>query len=111
MPRPKYHCELNYIEMVWALVKQKLRRSCTYDFADLENRLPNLLDNEIPISSVRKFARYCYRFMSGYECGLQGGLLEYAMKKYSSHRTIPAHVIETLEREYEAKNSLKQSKK
>ena len=29
---PKYHCELNYIEMIWGWVKSYHRRTCTYNY-------------------------------------------------------------------------------
>lgn len=32
---PKFHCELNYIEMIWAYAKKFLRRRCTYNFNNL----------------------------------------------------------------------------
>ena len=97
---PKYHCELNFIEMVWGYVKSKLRRSCTFDFNDLQHALPNALDN-VPIQFVRRAARHCFRFMSGYRQGLEGPLLDYIMKKYTSHRRIPVLLPAKLE-EYEA---------
>ena len=51
---------------------------------------PKYLD-EVPISFVKKAARHCYRFMSGYRnTGFTSPLLDYIMRKYSSHRKIPA---------------------
>ena len=37
---PKFHCELNAIEMVWAYLKSYFRRNCPRDFDDLINRIP-----------------------------------------------------------------------
>lgn len=37
---PKYHCELNYIENVWAFLKAYLRKHCTYNFKDFKNKIP-----------------------------------------------------------------------
>jgi hypothetical protein len=48
----KYHCELNYIEMVWAWVKSHHRRNCTYNFKDLERDLPKTLTELMPLSFV-----------------------------------------------------------
>ena len=45
------------------------------------------------ISFVRKAARHCCRFMSGYRQGLDGPLLDYIMKKYSGHRRIPDIIL------------------
>jgi hypothetical protein len=93
---PKYHCELNYIEMVWAYMKSHLRKNCTYNFNDLHTKLPDVLENQISIAFIRRAARHCYRFMSGYRMGLEGPLLDYACKKYTSHRRIPDNVIQEL---------------
>jgi hypothetical protein len=57
---PKFYCEFNYIEMVWAYIKANLRRSCIL--------LPVELDT-IPIALFRSAARHCFRFMSGYRQG------------------------------------------
>ena len=54
---PKFHCELNFIEMLWGYVnKAKLRRMCTFRFSDLKKkrlRLPELLDR-IPLPLLRE---------------------------------------------------------
>lgn len=89
---PKFHCELNYIEMVWAYSKQYLRRQCTYSFPDLVAKLPDVLLDNVPVTFHRRALRHCFRFMSGYRQGLQGPLLDYVMKKYRSHREVPRFV-------------------
>ena len=86
---PKFHCELNYIEMIWAYAKIYLRRRCVFKFAGFEELLPNVLMS-IPISYFKRVARHCFRFMDGYRKGLTGSLLKYAVKKYRGHRMIPA---------------------
>ena len=40
--------------------------------------------------------------MSGYMEGLQGPLLDFTMKKYTSHRSIPTGVKALLEADYKA---------
>eukprot|EP01040_Poterioochromonas_malhamensis_P016810 gene16810-19178_t len=85
---PKFHCELNFIEMVWGYLKAKLRYLCTFSFQDLCDNVPKLLDSIQP-DLIIKFAQYCFRFMQGYRIGLHGPVLDYAMKKYKSHRRIP----------------------
>ena len=99
---PKYHCELNYIEMVWGWVKSHHRRTCTYNYKDLKDRLPKTFDDLLDVSFVRKVFQHCLRFMSGYRQNLEGPLLDYAMRKYTSHRVVPIGVAEELSKEYAA---------
>ena len=90
---PKFHCELNFIEMVWGWMKSYHRRHCTYNYNSLKSGLPSTMLSEMPIAFVRRAARHCYRFMSGYRQGLDGPLLDYTMKKYSGHRRIPDDIM------------------
>ena len=50
----------------------------------------------LPIETVRKYWRYCQRFMTGYRIGLTGARLGYSVKKYSGHRAIPGGVVTEL---------------
>ena len=105
---PKYHCELNYIEMIWGWLKDYHRRTCTYNFKDLERDLPITIEQRLPISYVRRVARYCYRFMDAYRVGLSGAALDYTVKKFKSHRKIPVDATrEKLEAEFWAKKRVK----
>lgn len=97
---PKYHCELNFIEIVWGYIKSYHRKTCTYNFNDLEQNLPVTLSQKIPLIFIKKAYRHCFRFMSGYRNGLTGGLLDYAVKKYKSHRSIPGDRIQHLTNEF-----------
>ena len=97
---PKFHCELNYIEMVWAYVKRDLRSKCTFSYPDLQARLPQAL-NEVPIAYFKRVSRHCFRYMQGYRDGLVGPSLDYAMRKYSGHRAIPQDQLEVVKKEYE----------
>ena len=74
---PKFHCELNFIEMVWAWAKAHHRSTCTYKYNDLKTGLPVTFDELMPISFVRKAFDHCLRFMHGYRSGLVGPVLEY----------------------------------
>lgn len=97
---PKYHCELNFIERLWGLLKSRARSSCDYSFDSLKKRLPALVE-KIPLKFVHKVFRSCFRMMELYKEGLEGPLLEYANKKYKSHRRIPEKVnIDNLQLEY-----------
>jgi hypothetical protein len=112
---PKYHCELNYIEVVWGYLKTKLRKECTFSFSDLCEKIENELE-AIPKKFIRRIERFCFRFMDGYRHGLKGPLLDYAMRKYSSHRKFPfaenAALIQQVTEEYMMKKPIiKQERK
>ena len=96
---PKFHCELNFIEMLWGYTKAKLRRMCTFSFSDLKKRLPELLDS-IPISFVKRASRHCFRYMDGYRLGLTGPELDYAIRKYKGHRMIPPESLQLINDEF-----------
>jgi hypothetical protein len=57
----------------------------------------------VSLPLIRRYARKCFRYMDAYRP--QGGnatkltmkQVQYAMKKYSSHRCIPAGVMNDLE--------------
>ena len=51
------------------------------------------------------------RFRSGYRQNLKGPLLDYAMKEYTSHRTVPSGVAEELSVEYQKYLKAKAEKK
>ena len=75
---PNFHCELNFIEMVWGWTKSHHRTHCTYDYKDLKTGLPITLDEKLPIAYVRRAFDHCLRLMNGYRLGLTGAVLEYA---------------------------------
>ena len=77
---PKFHCELNFIEMVWPWAKAHHRSTCTYKYNDLKTGLTVKFDELMPISCVRKAFDQCLRFMHGYRSGLFGHVLEHAVK-------------------------------
>ena len=97
---PKFHCELNFIEAVWGWMKSYHRRNCTYNYGKLKAGLPKTMLQELPLSSVRKYSRSCFRFMSGYRLGLEGPLLDYAMKRYTGHRRIPEGIQAAIEADF-----------
>jgi hypothetical protein len=109
---PKYHCELNYIEMSWGWLKAHHRNNCTYTYKDLRASLPNTVEELLPLAFVRRAARHCERFMDGYRRGLTGPLLAYAVKKYRSHRAIPGTATKAdLERELAESTSKKRKRR
>ena len=99
---PKFHCEFNFIELYWGASKAYVRRHCDYTFAGLQRLLPIALDS-VAIESIRRFARKCFRFMDGYRVTDESGSrkltpaqVEFAVKKFKSHRSIPVAIFKDL---------------
>ena len=81
------------------------RAHCTYNYKDLKTRLPITLD--LPMAYVQRAFDCCLRFMNGYRVGLTGAVLEYAVKKYKSHRRLSLSInIHTIEEEHIQKKKL-----
>ena len=88
--------------MIWSWIKSYLRRYCTYKFKDLEAKLPDVIENKLPIEFVRRAQQHCLRYMSAYRLGLTGAALEYTVRIYKCHRSIPSkRTREQLEIEFE----------
>lgn len=91
---PKFHCELNPIERVWAQAKRYTRAYCKYTMHSLRANLTPALDS-VSIDNVRNHFRKVRHYMFAYLEGVPGGSdLEKLVKKYKaeikSHRRISA---------------------
>jgi hypothetical protein len=83
------------------LVKSHHRKTCTYNYKDLKDRLPTVLSKKMPLDFVRRAARFCLRFMSGYRACPSRPLLDFTMKKYKNHRSIPSGIIDTVTKQFD----------
>ena len=82
---PKFHCELNPIERVWAQSKKYTRANCDYAFKGLEETIEPALES-VSLESIRKFFRKMRDYLKAYrEVGTE---MDTALKKYKSHHRI-----------------------
>src|SRR6185369_8326499 len=67
---PKFHCELDYIEMYWGAAKRYIRQQhCDYIWKGLQENIPRAFDS-IPLNQIRKYALRSAKYMECYRKGL-----------------------------------------
>ncbi|CDO77934.1 hypothetical protein BN946_scf184610.g1 [Trametes cinnabarina] len=84
---PKFHCELNPIEMYWGWCKYRYREVVKKNFEDAKRVAVAALDS-CPIATIRRFINKSWRFMSAYRQGLTGAAAAWAVRKQKQHRQV-----------------------
>ena len=92
----KFHCELNFIEFFWGVVKRYLRENCNYTFDTLKENMPKAMES-VKLEVIRRWEHRMYRWMEAHRSGLgtadaQAHVKEFSLTKYKSHRCIPEAV-------------------
>ena len=85
-----------FIEMYWGYVKRLVRKECDYNFNSLLTTVPTCLD-AVPIAFIRRAARKSFRYIDAYRLGLSPKQVEFAVKKYTSHRTLPPSYLDEIQ--------------
>ncbi|TFK80727.1 hypothetical protein K466DRAFT_636180 [Polyporus arcularius HHB13444] len=93
---PKFHCELNPIEMYWGWSKYRYREVVKKNFDDAKQVALNAL-NSCPTDVIRRFIRKSWRFMSAYRLGLTGKAAAWAVRKQKQHRQVSRAAMMALE--------------
>ncbi|EIN06656.1 hypothetical protein PUNSTDRAFT_72602 [Punctularia strigosozonata HHB-11173 SS5] len=97
---PKFHCEMDPIEMVWGYAKYRYRDAADGKFKTAKDLVPHCLDS-CDLATIRRFFRKSWRYVDAYRKGLNVEQAAFANRKYKQHRRVgvPAEVIAAMQLE------------
>ena len=55
---PKFHCELNFIEYFWGVIKKFQRDHCAYTFKTMQEHLPKALESVAAAKTIRMWEHW-----------------------------------------------------
>jgi len=93
---PKFHCELNPIEMYWGYAKARFRQVVKKTTKDGKREVPLALD-ACTTDILRRFCNRSFRFMDAYRKGLTITQAAWCVKKQKGHRAISKQIMDSMD--------------
>lgn len=105
---PKFHCDLNPIEMLWCDAKKDTRAHCTYSFKDLQEQVPSALARAVQDKEhLKKLFNITQQLEAIYPRVTEGELPDKIRRTYFSHRRTTA--VDVVDEKQAARWALTQS--
>jgi hypothetical protein len=95
MKSPRYHCELQFIELFWGAMKLFLRQNCEYNIHSLRQTIPTAM-NSVSVGLIRKYHNKTMCFMDCYALHVGVRLAHWLTKKYRQHRRISENMVDLM---------------